>query len=354
MEDFEETLSASTASTSDLDDSFSVASSSSTINECPQLPQPSHSSTPIPCTNWPERMQIPWGEMPERLKAATRNKKRPLPSDRRKMVRKVVDAMRKHHLNPNKAQCATVADRIVSQHPDSFEDKTGDGETLGSGYYSLLMQIKTRVEHMNRNCSTTRLRKVRRQINVGAPEAIKSGPTDTYGCVNWQPKSPPDGETVESLEQKRKELVQLFSNKGPTGGSNIGLVDQLMEKTYYLQRQHINNTMPLPELKTNWPYLFEDRWFCEHFKTLTGISIYQSLMQAFQKKGQRIITYLQSKKNCTPIIASVLKRIEETEMNDGSVLAIGTMLLVMAHFEEEEQGLFLLAEVSKINTQTRF
>ena len=54
-------------------------------------------------------------------------------------------------MNPTKSQCSTVAKQIVAKYPDSFADTTDEGGKLGCEQYSLVMQLKTRVEHVNRN-----------------------------------------------------------------------------------------------------------------------------------------------------------------------------------------------------------
>lgn len=73
----------------------------------------------------------------------------------------LVDKMRKHAVNPSKAQCQIVMQNIVKQYPDSFADVLADGTKIGSGYASLLLQVKTRVEHVNRNNTLARRRKER-------------------------------------------------------------------------------------------------------------------------------------------------------------------------------------------------
>ena len=65
-------------------------------------------------------------------------------------MRILISAMVSHHPNPNIKQAAAVARRVVREHPDSFEDRTDDGERMGSGYCSLTKQLKNRVEHINR------------------------------------------------------------------------------------------------------------------------------------------------------------------------------------------------------------
>lgn len=43
----------------------------------------------------------------------------------------------------------------------------------------------------------------------------KCSKTDSYGCVNWQPLGLPEGQTPESVEEKRKTMVTLFTQEGP-------------------------------------------------------------------------------------------------------------------------------------------
>jgi len=39
-----------------------------------------------------------------------------------------------------------VAKSIVDKYPESFEDRTEEGEQLGNGYYTLSKQLKTRID----------------------------------------------------------------------------------------------------------------------------------------------------------------------------------------------------------------
>lgn len=110
--------------------------------------------------------------------------------------------MQIHCPNPNRAACMEIARSIVSQYPSTFADKTGDGEHLGCDYYSLLKQLKTRVEHVNRDNVSSRIRQPRKRPSNenGSDADIKRGRSevDSYDCINWQPTTLPEGETTES------------------------------------------------------------------------------------------------------------------------------------------------------------
>lgn len=97
---------------------------------------------------FPENFNIPWNRMPACITAAIAQEKRPSAKDHREMVQ-IIDEMRLTELNPSKSQCLTVAKMIVKQHTRCFADVMRDVTVIGSGYGSLLTQLKTQVEHVN-------------------------------------------------------------------------------------------------------------------------------------------------------------------------------------------------------------
>ena len=156
------------------------------------------------------------------------------------MIKTVVDQMLAHEQNPTRATCHTIARMIVRDWPKSFADVGQKGDMLGDGCYSLLQQIKTRVEYKNRKQTLqTRRRRNRRPSNVAEEGAIAMarGPVDQYGCVRWCPEELPAGETEATLEEKKQQLLNIYA-EGGMGGAETA--EHLMEKTYITQRQFIN------------------------------------------------------------------------------------------------------------------
>ena len=90
------------------------------------------------------------------------------------MVRNVVSEMLKFHKNPNLALTRVVTRKIVHAYPASFEDRTVEGERLGSGYHSLAQQLKTRIEHVNRNNTLARLQKPCRSLKLADPQTAST------------------------------------------------------------------------------------------------------------------------------------------------------------------------------------
>ena len=297
---------------------------------------------------WAQNFEVTWNEMPKGLKKALQQNKRPSPSDRRAFVRKVVEQMRTYHSNPNKAQTVCVARKIVQQYPSSFEDRVDEGERLGSGYHSLCMQLKTRIEHVNRSDTLHRLRKPRKKLDADKG-AHSANPADKYGCVQWQPEDVPDDETEESLEEKRAQLEKLFEEKGPNAAQRAQ-VDKEMKETYYLQRKHINSKPAISELRQKWPFLFMQRYLCQHFETLTNIAVNTRLEEALNRKGERIRRYFESlgdsaKKGVQAVLKDQRAAAQDVE-NEEDLHGPAVVLMMMSSFNEESKSIFLLTDVS--------
>ena len=298
--------------------------------------------------SWPETMDIPWSDMPSGLKMAIKDEKRPAPNLRKKMVRSVVDAMLKHHPNPNRSQTSTVAKRIVRQHPNSFEDRTDEGERMGTGYYSLVSQLKNRIENVNRENTLARLRKPRKQT---AEVSIPKTPADAYGCVSWQPVIP-EGVTEEALLAVKK--IDDIYKQGLTLTQQTYSEIQQRDDGHILQRKCINAT-PSPSMQDihkEWPFLFWQRWLLVHFKTLTDVPLNTKLMESFASKGHRILAFFKSLDSVSQRgknVHKVLRQMEEAAglvENADDVFAPGIIFTLMANFREDPKAMFLLADVS--------
>lgn len=237
--------------------------------------------------SWPKSFQGPWELMPVDIRSAISNGKRPSTAARPQMVRVVADEMKKFEANPTRSQCLTVCRNIVCQYPNGLADQLDNGQLLGSGYTSLLIQVKNRIENLNH---TSSFQQHRSSVHVK-----KRGPTDTYGCTRFQPSLPPE-ETEETLETKRQKTEGIYSRDGINGAERAG-IKQLMETTFYLQWCHIN-ALPAPtiaDLKTKWPYLFTQKGLYSHFELLTDIPVLHTLELAMKECGRAITELFKTK-----------------------------------------------------------
>lgn len=315
--------------------------SSSSYSTSPSPPSTNSSSSTVDLDSWPENFQIPWTQMPNDLKIAVLREKRPVPRDRREMIRLIVDQMRAVEANPTRADCICIAKKIIQKHPKSFADVLQDGSKIGSGYSSLVNQLKTRVEHLNRD-SMKSPRRAGKQPTTSTSSSTTKRPSDQYGCVQWQPACP-TGQSEESLREKQKELLELHSREGPMGAER-GVVQQLMKETYYLQRQAINAHPPptIAQLKGDWPYLFVQKQLYLHFNELTDIPILEKLEAAIQEKGKMILQFFRQK----PSNSDVRQVLSRFDGSGSTGLAPCVVLCLLAHFKEEREALLLQVEVS--------
>uniref|UniRef100_A0A3B4XNK6 Si:dkey-15h8.17 n=1 Tax=Seriola lalandi dorsalis TaxID=1841481 RepID=A0A3B4XNK6_SERLL len=278
---------------------------------------------------------VRWDRMPAAIRNALSNEARPSPGDRKDMVRAVVDQMFEHDLNPTRAICHSIARSIVRDYPKCFADVRKKGDIVGDGCHSLLQQIKTRVEYKNRNNTLARRRREKRSRTavVEGGRVMARAPVDQYGCVRWSPTELPAGETMETLYEIKKQLCNIYSEKGKGGAETA---EALMEKTYIIQRQYLNS-VPAPavvEIMEEWPFLFSQRGLYAHFGLLTDVSILVKLQEALNSKGSTIIRFCQELSR-HPTIEDILADYKP----ETSDKAACVLLLLMAYFKEPKTSI---------------
>ncbi|KAJ8685342.1 hypothetical protein QAD02_021135 [Eretmocerus hayati] len=93
---------------------------------------------------------------------------------------------------------------------------------------------------------------------------------DEYGCAEYAPR-PPNGETPESQENKRKVLLTFFTTANP---EDLERVKTLMIDTYSTQRTALNKlNRDLQSVFTDWPFLKEAEFVILHASKLLGKNI---------------------------------------------------------------------------------
>ncbi|XP_052459453.1 uncharacterized protein LOC128018121 [Carassius gibelio] len=303
-----------------------------------------------PISAWVNSFEVPWNKVRLTLRRAVDAGERPAPDDRRHLIKVTVDAMRERSLNPTRRECVVVAKAITQKYPNSFLDKNEEGELIGCGYFSIINQLKTRVEYLNRGNPLSRLRKHKRTQrddedgDDDQPAVATCARIDSYGCVRWQPADYPDGETSASLEEKKLEMIDIFSREGLKGAER-GRVEDLMAITYAKQREYIN-AKPSPsilDVGKEWPFLFSQKFLLSHFTTLTNVELYTRLNEDMDKKGKRLLDFFSSqitkwRKEVRAVLKEAIKK--DREGSDG----LAAMLVMLAHFKEQEESIFLIAD----------
>ncbi|XP_049338743.1 uncharacterized protein LOC125803959 [Astyanax mexicanus] len=123
------------------DVSRSLRNSQPTIST-PSTSSPTDRSRVIDLSTWLDKFKVPWSKMPQGIKLSINAQQRPTPRDRREMIRVIVDEIRLIEPNPTRSDCVTVAKMVVKEYPESFADILKDGTRIGSGFASLVNQLK--------------------------------------------------------------------------------------------------------------------------------------------------------------------------------------------------------------------
>ncbi|XP_041656815.1 uncharacterized protein LOC121518531 [Cheilinus undulatus] len=183
----------------------------------PPSTAPSTSSASQTGVPWHVDFHLNWDQVSSAIRLRVEKEERPLPDKRKAFVVMLVDQMMQHDRNPSRAMCHSVVRNIVRSYPKTFADIGKHGDTAGDGCHSLLQQVKTKVEYKNRNNTLARCRREGRPRTGMAGEArLARGPIDQYGCVRWGPADLPEGETEATLENMKRDLLNIYSGMQST------------------------------------------------------------------------------------------------------------------------------------------
>jgi len=99
--------------------------------------------------------EVAWDKMPPALLSTLVRNERPTPALRREMVRLISADIYAVYSHPGRKQLRSLAEKIVNTYPSSFRDMAGD-EVVGSGYDSLMLQLESRHDNLNRGKHTVK------------------------------------------------------------------------------------------------------------------------------------------------------------------------------------------------------
>ncbi|XP_070403802.1 uncharacterized protein [Nothobranchius furzeri] len=296
-------------------------------------------------TQWEDSFEIPWSKFPEEVMDSLERGKRPSPKLRRQMIRIVATEMMGKCPHAGKKHSTEVAKKMVAKYPKSLQDVI-EGDIVGKGYYSLVKQLQYRIENAKRT-STPKIRKRKHQTESDDTDEIpleeRAAMQDTYGCIKWNPKFLPRGETQQSQQQKLEKLKMMFlqTNVSPEE------IKCLMKSTFYTQRQHVNQGKSIQYLREEWPFWFDELGMSVHFKELTGNNLKEMFTRNLDLKGQRLLNYM------TTVCAKKSKKFLQTyarlqrmrgQQSGCSDDVKELVLLLLSYFDEKEEFLFFYVD----------
>lgn len=299
----------------------------------------SASSSHSPGVDWVDTYQIPWDKFPEELIQTLERGKRPSPRLRREMVRIIVSDMMRRRSSVSKRNSTEIAKKIVAKYPKSLQDVI-EGDVIGPGYHSLVKQLQNRIENVKRS-TTPKIRKRKSCIEDSDTDEVpleqRAAIQDTYGCVKWDVKFLPLGETVVSQHEKQEKLRRMSQQTN----ANREEVKELMKSTFYTQRTQVNQGKSIQDLLEGWPTWFSELGMGVHFKELTGISLKETFIQNVDLKGKRLLHYMSticmSKNKKFLKAATKVKMLRGAELSGCSEDVKEMVLLLMLYFDEREE-----------------
>ena len=166
---------------------------------------------------------------------------------------------------------------------------------------------------------------------------------DTCGCIKWDVKFLPLGETPEGQQEKKKKLRRMSQQTN----ANPEEIKQLMKLTFYTQRKQVNKGKNIKDLLEGWPSWFSELGMGVHFKELTEIALKETFMQNVDLKRKRLLNYMStvcmSKNKKFLQAATRVKMLSGAELSGCSEDVKEMLLLLLAYFDErDEMMLYIL------------
>ncbi|MEQ2202113.1 hypothetical protein XENOCAPTIV_024525 [Xenoophorus captivus] len=305
----------------------------------------SSSSNQTSAADWVDTFEIPWGKFSEELMQSLERGKRLSPKMRKEMVRIVVSEMMRKSSYLGNRSSTEAAKKMVAKYPKSLQDVI-DGDVIGPGYHSLVKQLQYRIDNVKRS-TMPKIRKRKRCCKTSDTDEIppeqRAAIQDTCGCINWNAKSLPLGETAESQQQK-KDKLKMMSLQNEANPEEMKL---LMRTTFYSQRKDINQGKSIQDVLETWPLLFHDIEMAVHYKELTGLGLKETFMRNMDMKGKRLLNYMNIvcvNKNKRFFLAQTKLMMVRGELDGYSEDVKEMVLLLFCYFNENEEAMFFCVE----------
>ncbi|XP_038129287.1 uncharacterized protein LOC119775391 [Cyprinodon tularosa] len=241
---------------------------------------------------------------------------------------------------PSSTQIGKAAEALVRKHP-CLKEKNSD-----TGWEGWKNSLRHKIGNQRKKLAKAGIKDV--AVNSGkrsrtnpegaAPRANIKRPR--RGEVNFLP-SYPSGETRESLETRRLEMVQEFQKT--SAERNIPLIHQHMMSTFALRREEIITTSPpVSELKERWPAIFnETQLYCE-FHRITNQHLPHAFYAALDEYAPQLIGLYKRKKTgrIGEKMDQLLLAYEEQDKNDINATRAAALAGLPIYLKEDSSSIF--------------
>ncbi len=253
-----------TESSDDVRSSSSHPSSGTILLSSPEtiIESSPESTSSLRSSSWPAQFKIPTFSFDTELILQAANeayrKDGTLlsnPSVKPNILDKLADSIFVYTAYPSRAQREQVAEALVMKHPCLRDPVSSNG--IYGWQNSLKYKVgnfRAKVKHLGLPELNVNCRK-RKSAADGPP--TKSVKKAKKSEVNYLPPHP-QGETDETLEKERIELLYEYKKK-----DNTKIINEKMAKTFSLRRNDVIFNRPaVTDFKARWPALFEFSQVC--------------------------------------------------------------------------------------------
>ncbi|XP_034237119.1 uncharacterized protein LOC117642737 isoform X2 [Thrips palmi] len=285
---------------------------------------------------------FPWSavqDMERKLQSGTAN----VTKDRKLLIHELAAYMDSKK-DYTRGTCSFLTKELYSRFSDAFPIVDADGVKLSSGKVEFLASLYERVNFVKPKQLKEKKRKRSLEKENDEEDFFlrtyshqKNEKFDSYGCVAWQPTLSYE-ESEEDQENMRKELIEL--NETDTYSARVG---PLMEKSYFLQRSHINNrTAELKPVLKLWPFLYTPCFLLKHADMLLGKDVRSVFERTVETRGILIYRLMKSH-----VVTKTTKRLVEmkalidkaeeagSNLRSNVPFTLAAFVLVILHFQED-------------------
>lgn len=294
-----------------------------------------------------------WPHMSARLRDACAKKEKADKSDKRDLIKTIVKYLCHTLGDSRRTVCYEVAQRVYAKYPQTFGEII-DGEVYGSGYGALGLSIYNGtlfLEGKDDSLSNCKSAKRRSTINPDPrnQKKRKTSIEDSYGCIEFNPELP-QGESAVDQEQKRAELVKLYSLADREDSEII----RLMDETYPTQRSCIISQIQIISVVEGFPFLKERAYVTQHFMRLTGKNVAEAWTSFGNDKLELLIAHLTElrnfKKNKQAAETLITTCKEACDLDRSSMpKSVSIFPLMIHYFGEVEKYFMVLVKVQSNN-----
>ncbi|TDH06222.1 hypothetical protein EPR50_G00131490 [Perca flavescens] len=204
------------------------------------------------------------------------------------ILERLAEAMFSYTAYPNDPQRAAVAQSLIEKHPCLREPGSHNG--CYGWQQSLKYKCGNYRNKLKAHGNPELLINTLKHKQDGDRKPAKNIKKPRKSEVNYLPPHPA-GETEDSLESMRLELIAANKTKG-----NGQMINDMMSRTYSCRRREVvGQSMQVAEFKERWPALFDPLQINEEFRRCNTIPLESTFFSQLDRHTPKLLELFSSK-----------------------------------------------------------